>query len=233
MRQSRTGLFMVRIDHLDPHTLIEHRGEVPTGLFNERWQQDSRSHFLQYGKKSPPRSKADADALDDMDASSTLEFDPIAVMAKGDRDRKTEPRGYRPFMYDNRIPMKQFDKSFLECPTILVSMGILNFEDSSYSLRICKEVQKHLRHIPESYDRNDWNTIFRKRGLQDDEDLQKRFIKSFKQNFPTLVEGRSICVVDCTSFSDPNGDKRLRRHSGRHPEIMKGVPNHPNFFDTQ
>ena len=111
--------------------------------------------------------------------------------------------------------------------------GILNFEDSNYSLRVCKDVQNYLGHMPESYDRNDWNTIFRKQTLEEDIELQKRFMISFRKNFPTLVEGRTICVVDCTSFSDPNGDKRLRRHSGRHPEIMKGVLKHPNFLDAQ
>ena len=117
VRQSRTGLFMVRIDHLDPHTLIEHPGEVPIGLFNERWQQDSRSHFLQYGEKPPPRSKVDGDALDDTDASSTHEFDHTALMAKGDRGKRAEPRGYRPFMYDDRILMKQFEKKVLGMPS--------------------------------------------------------------------------------------------------------------------
>ena len=53
VRQKRTGLFMIRIDHLNPNTLVTHPGEVPIGLFNERWQQDSRSHYLLHGKKLP------------------------------------------------------------------------------------------------------------------------------------------------------------------------------------
>ena len=69
--------------------------------------------------------------------------------------------------------------------------------------------------------------------LEEDIKLQERFMKSFRKNFPTLVEGRTICVVDCTSSSDPNGDKRLRRHSGRHPEIMKTVLHHPSFLESQ
>ena len=73
-------------------------------------------------------------------------------------------------------------------------------------------MQNYLGHMPESYDRNDWNTIFRKGTLEEDIELQKRFMKSLRKNFPTLVEGRTICIVDCTSFSDPNNDKRLRKH---------------------
>ena len=58
-------------------------------------------------------------------------------------------------------------------------------------------------------------------------------MKSIKQNFPTLIEGRNVCVVDCTSLSDPNSDKRLRTHSGRHPEIMKSVLHHADFLPCQ
>ena len=87
VRQKRTGLFMIRIDHLNPNTLVTHPGEVPIGLFNERWQQDSRSHYLLHGKKL---SRREQDPLEDSDASSTLEFettiDPTALMAKCDRD---------------------------------------------------------------------------------------------------------------------------------------------------
>ena len=168
VRQARTGLFMVRIDHLNPNTLVTHPGEVPIGLVNEKWQQDSRSHYLLHGKKPPRREK---DPLDESDASSTLEFettrDPTALMAKGDRDPGSS-REYRPFMYDERVPMAAFEKKFLECPTIVVSLGILNFEDSNYSLRTCKDVQNYLGHMPESYDRTDRNTIFRKGTLEDD-----------------------------------------------------------------
>ena len=141
---------------------------MPIGLFNERWQQDSRSHYLLHSRKLPRREK---DPLEDSDASSTLEFetttDPTALMAKGDRDPGSS-RDYRPFMYDERVPLAAFEKKFLECPMIVVSLGILNFEDSNYSLRTCKDVQNYLGHMPEPYDRNDWNTIFRKGTLEED-----------------------------------------------------------------
>ena len=162
---------MIRIDHLNPNTLIDHPGEVPIGLFNERWQKDSRSNYLLHGKKLPRREQ---DPLEDSDAESTLEFettkDPIALMAKDRESGST--RDYRPFMYDESVPSASFEEKFLECPTIVVSLGILNFEDSNYSLRVCKDVQNYLGHMPESYDRNDWNTIFRKQTLADDVDLQ-------------------------------------------------------------
>ena len=37
VRQKRTGLFMIRVDHLNPNTLVTHPGEVPIGLFNARF----------------------------------------------------------------------------------------------------------------------------------------------------------------------------------------------------
>ena len=129
-------------------------------------------------------SRREQDPLEDSDASSTLEFetttDPTALMAKGDRDPGSI-RDYRPFMYDESVLLAAFEKRFLECPTIVVSLGILNFEDSNYSLRVCKDVQNYLGHMPESYDRNDWNTIFRKQTLEEDIELQKRFMISSRK----------------------------------------------------
>ena len=107
--------------------------------------------------KQPPREK---DTLSESDAESTLEFDPTALMTKGGKgDKKGGSQVERQFMYDESAVRRKFHPEFLKCPTIVVSMGLLNFEDSNYSEGVSKPVQKYLGHIPESYDRNDWNTI--------------------------------------------------------------------------
>ena len=39
-----------------------------------------------------------------------------------------------------------------------------------------------------------------------------KFLNSFKTNFPDLCWKRNIVVIDCTAFTDPDHDLRLRSH---------------------
>jgi hypothetical protein len=50
-----------------------------------------------------------------------------------------------------------------------------------------------------------------------------KFLRSFQTNFPELCRDRNVIVVDCTQYYDPDKDKRLRLHLGRHPENLSRI----------
>ena len=42
-------------------------------------------------------------------------------------------------------------------------------------------------------------------------------------NYPGMSDGRSIWMIDCRKFDDPDCDKSLRTHVGRNPKITKSI----------
>ena len=67
----------------------------------------------------------------------------------------------------------------------IVSCGPANFEQSSWST--------HRRH-------EFWGTH---EELHTKEDYDK-FVRSFKDNYPGMCDGRSIWTIDCRKFDDPD-----------------------------
>ena len=81
--------------------------------------------------------------------------------------------------------------SVLQADTIVVSCGLANFEQSSWST--------HRRH-------EFWRTH---EGLHTKEDHNK-FVRSFEDNYPGMCDGRSTWTIDCRKFDDPDNDRSLR-----------------------
>ena len=105
---------------------------------------------------------------------------------------------------------------------MIVSCGLLNFEESAWSNQSSKEVKDYLA--------TKSNDV--KPGCLDNELLRKLFVESFKANFPELCRNRNIIVIDCTKFVDPDKDKSLRGHRGSHPETLRGVAEAENFLEV-
>ena len=48
-------------------------------------------------------------------------------------------------------------------------------------------------------------------------------VRSFEDHYPGTNDGRSLWMIDCRNFDDPDNDKSLRKHIGRNPTITKSI----------
>ena len=95
-------------------------------------------------------------------------------------------------------------RSVFQAYTIIVSCGLANFEQSSWST--------HPRH-------EFWVSC---EELYTKEDCDK-FVRSFEDKYRGKCDGRSISMIDCRKFDDLGNDKSLREHIGRNPKIVKSI----------
>ena len=109
-------------------------------------------------------------------------------------------------------------KVTLEADTIIVSCGMLTFEDSSFANGSSNEFRNHIgsRKVEVAH-------------FEKHPEDSKVFLRSFKKNFPELCKDRQIIVVDGTRFSDPHHDKRLRNHLGTHHVTFKKLSESKEF----
>ena len=92
--------------------------------------------------------------------------------------------------------------------TIIVSCGLANFEQSSWST--------HRRH--EFWGSHEELDTGGHRGRQ------RQVCSQFcEDNYFGMCDGRSIWMIDCRKFDDPDNDKSLRKHIGRIPRITKSI----------
>ena len=126
-------------------------------------------------------------------------------------------------------PWKEFPQwshpaDLLDAKTAIVTCGLVNFEDSTYSRRESKEwINSHGRKtiIPPG--------LLTKGHPNYNPQSRQRFLCSFIVNFADLVGGRKIIVIDCTVIKNPEKEKRLRWHLGTHPETWWQVLKHKHF----
>ena len=104
----------------------------------------------------------------------------------------------------------EIPRSVLQADTIVVSCGLANFAQSSWSA--------HRRH-------EFWGTH---EELDTKEDYDK-FVRNFTDNYPEMCDGRSIWTIDCTKFDDPDNDRSLRKHIGQNPRIRKSILESENY----
>ena len=127
VRQERTGLFMIRMDHIDVHRCAE------------LWQNSPRqSRMLINGpwKIAPPLP----DEREEEVETSTPENDEEVEASTPDRnDIDWTAHVAHP-------DPKRWDKHDLSKPVLIVSVGLLNFEDSSYSNGTSHDFIKFYRH---------------------------------------------------------------------------------------
>ena len=98
----------------------------------------------------------------------------------------------------------EIPRNVLQADTIVVTCGLANFEQSSWSTHRCNEY---------------WGTH---EELRTKEDYDK-FVCSFKDNNPGICKDRSMWMIDCRKFDDPDNDKSMRKHIGQNPKIMKSI----------
>ena len=118
-------------------------------------------------------------------------------------------------------PFHRFQSSLLSADTIIATCGLENFEDSTYS-------HGH-RHFKPANVQPGLVTPFH---INYDHGAHSRFMHSFKVNFPELVAGRNIILIDCTVIKNPQHDKRLRNHLGTHPQTWTQVLAHKKFVSS-
>ena len=102
--------------------------------------------------------------------------------------------------------------------TLVVSCGLFSFEQTEYATKDCTEFSTNVLGMRAGDDRP---SRWQRWSLQDPETKQI-LLDSFKKNYPDLVRGRKIVVIDCTTYKDP-GDMQLRGHVGYHPRIMQQI----------
>ena len=110
-------------------------------------------------------------------------------------------------------------KLLLDADTAIVTCGLMNFETSGLSNGKSK---KFTAQLTGGLDRG---------HLDKYREEKEAFLESFTTNFPELCQDRNIVVVDCTNFRNPEEDKTLRNHTGRHHETMKSVIDDQDFVD--
>ena len=101
-------------------------------------------------------------------------------------------------------------RNVLQADSIVVSCGLANFEQSSWST--------HRRH-------EFWGTH---EEFHTKEDYDK-FVRSFKNNYSGMCDGRSIWTIDCRKFDDPDNNWSLRKRIGRNPRIMMSILESENY----
>ncbi len=118
-------------------------------------------------------------------------------------------------------PWEASDKlDLLEYETVIVSVGLRNFEEGRFSRK------KHTR-FKEGIGKFRIST-----GYLSNQEVMEDFRSSMKDNYPELCNNRDIIVIDCTKYDDPEQDKSLRSHTGRHHETMKAVVDSEKFAET-
>ena len=197
VRQANTGLFMIRIDHL-----------IYKQYFDFAPEHNMRCVLInpeEYDQSCPYTSYA---AADDNSPSEGEEEGHGYVATK--HIRKHMPKG------------KRFNPECFDADTLIVTCGVLNFEESNYATQTSKEFLN-------------WNDdhkivnghLSRNEGWS--REGRQVFLRSFKENYPDLAKDRNIILIDCTWFNDPHHDKSLRSHLGTHRETFRKIVDSDQF----
>ena len=108
------------------------------------------------------------------------------------------------------VRCREFPRSVLQADTIIVSWGLANFERTSWSTQRCHKFWR-------SYDELETEAGYDK------------FVDSFEDKYHGVRNSRSIWMIDCKKFDEPDCDKSLRIHVGRNPRIMRSIRGSKNY----
>ena len=56
-----------------------------------------------------------------------------------------------------------------------------------------------------------------------------KFVRTFKNIYTGMCNGRSIWTIDCRKFDDSDNDRSMRKHIGRNPKITKSIWESENY----
>ena len=119
---------------------------------------------------------------------------------------------------------QRWDKHDLTKPVLLVSAGLLNFEDSSCSNGESHDFIEWYRHQFGGHQPYSGFLTNHRQGAG----IAKN---SFRTCFPELCAGRQVIFLDCALVAaDPGDDRSLRGHTGRHWRNVGNFVNHPSFI---
>ena len=110
------------------------------------------------------------------------------------------------------VRSRDFPRSVLQAAAIVVSCGLANFEQTSWSMQRRHEFWRSHEELDTGADYD-------------------KFVGSFEDNDTEMCNGRSIWMIDCRKLDDPNSDKSLRRHIGRNLRIMKFIMESKSYHE--
>ena len=96
----------------------------------------------------------------------------------------------------------EIPRNVLQADTIVVSCGLPNFEQSSWST--------HCHH-------GFWGTHGEPRTKEDCD----KFVHSFEDNYLGICKDHSMRMIDCRQFDDPDNDRSMRKLISWNPKITK------------
>ena len=108
-------------------------------------------------------------------------------------------------------------KDLLKYETIIASLGLTNFEEAKYSNGTHTQFKNGIGDHRVSS------------GYLENQGCMEAFRNSLKENYPEMCAGRNIVVIDCTNFVDPDQDKSLRSHTGRHHTTLERLVSNKAF----
>ena len=196
VRQQRTGLFMIRMDHIHYD-----RCEELWQTIREEWHADQRilGDSTEEVETSTPENDVEVEA-------STHDHEDVDCTAN-----VVHPDANRWEKYD------------LTRTVVIVSAGLMNFEDSEYSNGASHDFTKFRKN--KFGDRKPYSGF-----LTDNQQGAGIAKSSFRSCFPELCEGRQVIFLDCTLVkADPGDDGELRGHTGRHWRNVEKFVDHPSF----
>ena len=208
VRQHRTGLFMIRMDHIH----IERCEEL--------WRDDpaKRDMLIEEAWETASELPEELEASTPENASTKA-----SVHVSYQDDYNIDRTANVVLQADERTAAWQ--KYDLTRPVVIASAGLMHFEKSEYSNGACDEFTKFLRNkFADRKPRGGWIT----------DDLQAAAIakRSFRLCFPGLCEGRQVIFLDCSLVkADPGEDGELRGHTGRHWRNLEKFVAHPSFAE--
>ena len=214
VRQKNTGLFMIRIDHLDVNTYIEETSETQDHEEKAKklilpWQvlEELEKQFL----------IENAAAIAEIDARrgpapeiNTAEW----TFAGCDSDDPTPTA----CMHTQQPLTPAEIQKLARSDITMVTCGALTFEDSPYSA--CptrKAFQRYINHTP-----GDNQTQYSLNHVP----TQKCFKEEFGRHFPFLTQGRQTILINCNHLRDPHSQRKLTHHIGLHPATLLQTAKH-------
>jgi hypothetical protein len=164
---------------------------------------------------------------------------PPSLVSPGQEDEADQARSTTPERADVdphayvATPGKREDpwkgaERVLKKHTLIVSCGLLNFEESNLSNMKCQEFGQFYF---DKYGERKPHSGFLD-GPKQEKGAKQLFEKSFRINYPELCKDRNVIIVDCTRVkADPGDDMSLRGHTGRHWKTVEKLVDHKEFVE--
>ena len=167
--------------------------------------------------------KTKAKKMTSLVIDSQTSFSPIAFPVA----RDVAPQPQRMLRMET-TPRSYFSKEQLWHQNLIVSYGLVNFEESSFAEANCRDAQQYLQlyHL-----KRHWNATKVGFMTQNSGNYGPRASKVFLRCYPTLCEDRNVILIDASACRKYLGqDEEQCCHSGLLPKIIEDLLNGEKEF---